>query len=179
MLAVAQQIRRDVCSGKPDPLDPAFEAGEQEVLVLANRAAINSAELVLVMFGLGLAGGVVLEIVGVENRVAEVVENVAMPLVISRLERGVDHAAAETAERRVVGVGHHLEFLHRLDIGRDMPSAAAGTDRRAIEQEQILSGARAINLVRSMLRPTRACPRSRWAEVSCVKITPGVKAISM
>src|SRR5258705_4643001 len=84
VLAVSQQNRRGARQGgESNPLSPAFEADEQEVLVLANRTAAGSTELVLVMLVFWGASKVVLKVIGIEDPVAEVVEQRSVPVICS------------------------------------------------------------------------------------------------
>src|SRR6266498_5707144 len=75
-----------------------------------------------------------------------------------------DHASAETSVRRVISVGHHLELLHRFDVGRDLPCAVIVADRGAVEQKEILSGSRAVDLIRIVHVPTARARKSVRAE---------------
>src|SRR5215475_336218 len=123
MLAVPQQRRHSARkSGERNHLLPTFEAREDEVLIFANRTAQDSAELVLVVVVLGTMSKVALKTVRVENPVPPIFEDVAMPIIGAGFEGRVDHAAAEPPVCRVVGVCLHLEFLHRLDVRRKLPT---------------------------------------------------------
>src|SRR5499433_3274608 len=90
--------------GEPNSLPPAFKAEEDEVLILADWAAHDSAELVLVVLCLGSVNQIVLKSIGVENLVAEVVEGVPVPILGAALDGSVDHAAAEATIGGVVGI---------------------------------------------------------------------------
>ncbi len=73
--------------------DRALEAGEEEELVLADRTADDSAELVAfqVVANLGSGGGVVTEVVGrVEHVVADELEDIAVEAVAAAFGDGVD-----------------------------------------------------------------------------------------
>src|SRR5262245_36440203 len=104
--------------GEPNSLPPAFKAEEDEVLILADWPAHDSAELVLVVLGLGPVNQIVLKSIGVENLVTEVVEDVPVPILGASLDGSVDHAAAEATIGGVVGICHYLELLYRLDVRR-------------------------------------------------------------
>ena len=86
----------------------------------------------------------------------------------------------KSSERRIVGVGHHLEFLHRFDVGRETPAAVVARDRRAVQQEQVAALAGAVDLVAVVDVPAaRAGEAARRRRSPALKITPGVRAISI
>src|SRR5262245_22395680 len=92
-------------------------------------------------------GKVALKAVSIENSVAPVFEDVTMPIFGAGSKGRVDHAAAKPAIGCVVRVGLYLEFLHRLDVRRKLPGAGTVADGGAIEQEQVLACAGAVDLI--------------------------------
>src|SRR5262249_559650 len=148
MYAVTQQRWRNARKGgESNSLPPTFKAEEDEILILADRSSHDSAELVLVVLGLGSVNQIVLKSIGVENLVAEVVEDVTVPILGAALNGGVDHAAAEAAIGGVIGICHYLEFFHRPDVGRKLPGAAVVADRRAVQQKEVLTRTSAVDFV--------------------------------
>src|SRR5262249_42147790 len=89
-----------------------------------NRAAEGPAELVLPELGLGPAGEVGDEVVGVELVVAQELEGRAVEFVGPRLDGDVHGVAGRVAVfgREIAGL--HLEFLHGVD-GGDVGDAVA------------------------------------------------------
>src|SRR4051794_1328283 len=81
-----------------------------------------------------------------------------MPVIAAALERGVHYAAAEPSIRGIVGVGHDLEFLHSLDVGRELPRAVVIADGSSVQEEEILAGAGTVDLVGVIGVPS-TCPR--------------------
>src|SRR2546430_14869324 len=87
ILAVSQIYRdRGPLSGEGNHLLPSLVAREEEIFVPSDGTSNHSAELVLVMAALAQSRHVVLEAVGVQHAVPEVVIDVAMPFVCSRLD---------------------------------------------------------------------------------------------
>jgi hypothetical protein len=123
---------------------PPLEAEEEESVLpeAGDRAAERAAVLVLVMALTRRAGRVELEGVGVQLVVAPEVEGRAVEVLGAALQDRVDRAAAGAPVLRVVGVGHDLEFLHRVHVGRELPGATLGAgllgDRRAVEGELVV-----------------------------------------
>ena len=91
----------------------------------------------LVVLAAYRAHPIVLSRVGIEHGVAEKLEHAAVIFVVAGLERGVHQAAVESSELGVVGVGHHLEFLHRLHVRRQLPGTVFVGNRCAVEQELV------------------------------------------
>ena len=165
VLAVADEGGRNAGDQREGhDLAPAFLAEEEEVLVLADGAAGYPAELMLVVEAARLGAGVVLERVGVQDAVAPVVEDVAMPFFATGFERGVDGASAGTSELGVVGVGLHLEFLDSFDVGGDLPTAE-GADRSAVQEELVGAGASAVDHVTAVGIPAARAGKAVGAEL--------------
>src|SRR2546423_9418193 len=139
--------------GKANDLSPALEANEDKVLFLPYWTSDDSAPLMLVVFGNGCTDEIVLKVVRIEDLIAKVLKNVPMPSTRARLYDGVHHPASETPILYVVRIGHYLKLLNGLDIGRKLPIAVVVAYGRAIQQEEILSRASAINLVRRVHVP--------------------------
>ena len=94
-------------------MEKVFLAGEKEQLVLENGAADRSAELVEPQGRLFRA---MIEIVArVKPVVADVFEQVAMPVVRARFGDDGDLAACTPAEFRRIGAGFDVKLLDVLD----------------------------------------------------------------
>ena len=91
---------------------------EKAVFFLPDGPAQAASEDVLFDRGLGLAGSVEEEIVGVEDVVAEVFVDIAMKILCARFQNGVDVAAAVAALARVIERGLDFEFLDDVRIGQ-------------------------------------------------------------
>src|SRR5260370_1692035 len=135
--AAAKVERRSVGNdGIGSRFAEAFVASEDEILVLADRATDCRAELMRVVLAASLAMSIVLDGVGVENGVMEILEDRAMPRVGARLERSADDSAARAAELSVVSVGEDLELFDGVHGGRVLPFSSQA-DGSAVEQELI------------------------------------------
>src|SRR5262249_39348832 len=109
-----------------------------------NGAAEGPAELVLPELGLGPAGEVGDEVVGVELVVAQELEGRAVEFVGPRLDGNVHGVAGGVAVfgREVVGL--HLEFLHGVDggdvgdaVAADVAGEVADVVVHAVEQDVV------------------------------------------
>src|SRR5215831_2331911 len=77
----AQRCGRNAAkSRKSDNFSPTFEAGKDKIPLFADGPSDNTAPLVLVVLWHGIAHKIVLEIVGIEDAVAEVLEHISVPL---------------------------------------------------------------------------------------------------
>ena len=91
---------------------------EEEQLVLPDGTADGAAVLIPALARRGQAVEVVGPLVGVEEIVAQILEQVAVELVGARFQADVDHAAEKLAELRIRIVGDHAEFLDRVHVRR-------------------------------------------------------------
>ena len=123
---------------------PDLDAAEKEVLVLADRTTGGERYLIDIVLAAGLAGRIELRRVGVENTVANEFAGRKMETVCPSLDAGVHRAAAGASDRRVPGVRHHLELLHRVHIWRDVERACEA-DRRAVQGERRGAGLAAVH----------------------------------
>src|SRR5262249_18858320 len=121
-------------------LAPAFEAEEEESPVVLDRSADSSPKLVLIVQSLGRAAEVIGKGVSVEDRIAEVIKHGSMESVGASLHDHIDCAAACAPVLGVVGIGHYIDFLDPIDIGRDFPcTVLLDCDWCAVESELIVT----------------------------------------
>ena len=114
--SAARRHVRDRAAGRCG-LARALVIGEEEGLVVDDRAAGRAAELVLVERRARQAGRIGEEVVGVEIVVAQKLEDRAVKLIGAALDGGVDHRAGGVAELGGEVVGLDLELLYRVDRG--------------------------------------------------------------
>ncbi len=107
---------------------------------------------------------VVLRVIRVEDRIAVIFEQRAMPGIRPGLEGRVHAAAARASDGRVESVGHHLEFLNRIDVGSKLPGSA-DADRRAIERETVGALYASIHDVFAISVPTPRAGKAGDAEL--------------
>ena len=119
-------------------------ADKDPVLIFLDRAAQRAAELVGTVMALAGAHAVVLRGVGVKNRVVEILEQLAMPLVGAGLQRRHHRSPAGAPELRVIGIDHDLELLNGFDAGREQP-ASGNAHWRPVQDELIGALASAID----------------------------------
>src|ERR1039458_4781433 len=121
---------------------------EDKVFVLADRAADYAAELVLVVPALGCSGIIIGEVVRIQDAIAEIVVNVAVPLVRSATDGGIDYATGLMAVGRVIRGGNGGKLLNRVDTGGKIPLAAVVADDSPVQHEHVVavSGARTVEI---------------------------------
>ena len=105
-----------------------FHAGEEVEPVPDDRSADHAADGLEAQVRLVLIVALGEEVLRVEARVLQVVENGAADTVRSALRDGVDHAALGTSELGVELGGEDLELLDRLDRGTRLRSGAPTDD---------------------------------------------------
>ncbi len=91
---------------------------ENEKLIVLDRAAERTTEVVLDQHGNGNARPIIEEVVGVEVAVAEVVEPVAVKLVGASAGDELHLPAGAAAVFRLAPIGHDAGFLHRVGVVR-------------------------------------------------------------
>ncbi len=116
------------------------------------------------MLSARLAGGVELREVGVEEVVAHELREAAVPRVPSRLDDGVDASAAGAPLGRIVGIGHHLEFLDRVHVRRHLERASEA-DGRSVEAEAVGTGLAAAHGETAVDVPAARARKARCAEL--------------
>ena len=94
------RYRRAGCRER-NHLLPSLITDEHEIFILTDRSASHAPKLILVMAALPQAVKVVLETVRVEHAVTEVIVDVSVPVVRTRFDDGVDHAARFVTVLRV------------------------------------------------------------------------------
>src|SRR5260370_14118492 len=144
--------------GETYDLSPTLEAPKDKILLFTDRPAHNSAKLVLVVRLQRATDKIVLKIISVKNSVPEILKDIPMPVARAGLHRSVDYAATEAPVLRVVGVGHHFEFLDGLHIGGQLPRAVVVTYGSAVQQENVLALPGAVDFIFVVHVPA-ACPR--------------------
>ncbi len=121
------QIGRDSArdSGERDCFPVAFKASKEENLVLLDRTANGAAELILVNHGFGITRDIVFKVVGVQMTVLEVIVGVAVELIAPGFHYHIDGSATGAPVACVVGGGHYVDFLQRVDVRRHRPRSLA------------------------------------------------------
>jgi hypothetical protein len=177
VLAVAQVNGNgsDAGAGEGDDFLPAFETAEDEVLVLADGAAANAAKLVLLVVAFFGSSYVVAEIVGVEHRVAEVVVDIAVPVVRAAADDGVHDSARLVAVARIVDGSHGAELLDGVNAGGECPGTALIADGRSIQHENVvaIACAGAVEFVGIVDVPATGARKAAGAELFLCEDHPG------
>ena len=112
----------------------AFEAGEEERLVLDNRPAERPSPQIVIEIGLRYAGALTEKVVRSAPVRPCLQESTPMNGVGPRLGRRVEHAASGATHFRIVGVDLHLHFLKRLDGGKERRRVGERRVRHTVEQ---------------------------------------------
>ena len=90
-----------------------------------------------------------LESIGVQYIIAPKIESSSMKVLSAVLDDRIDSAAPGASVLCVVGIGHHLEFVNSVDIGRYFPLPGVGArllrDRRTIQSELVIEPGHAVN----------------------------------
>src|SRR5260370_4972007 len=117
MLAVAKiQGRHTGDDWEGDTFAKSFKTDEYEVPVFVQRAAECSAELIGDVLPAERADHVVLRVIRVELRIADVFEQRSVPGVRSGFDDSVHAASAGARNSRVVRIRLNLEFLDLADV---------------------------------------------------------------
>ncbi len=133
----------------------AFIIGEEEQLVLHNRAAKRAAKLILVVRQFASAHRFE-ESLRIQNRVAQELPRFTVILIGAAFDAGTDHGAGRAAELGTVVVGFNFELGKRVRIGlnhlirKALVAGPIGIIVHTVEHEIIQLAALAVDVERSI-----------------------------